>query len=285
MAGPVVGMVVGMVGGLAIQVVTAPAARAATCGSARGVTVVVDFASLGGGVRTGCAAGDPSSGLDALTRAGFGYVFARRQPGFVCRIDGAPNSDRDPCEVTSPADASWSYWHAQPGGSWSYSTAGAGSFDPAPGRVEGWAFGDHAQPPAPAPAPPATKAPTPRPTGHPSVSPTSAPVPATVPAPRPGGPGRPGTAAGPGRTGAGTRTADPTRSVPPASVPSGSGSPVRPSGASDPPRDRTGQRPAAAVSDRTGGGGLAGVLGGVVIIAALGGLAAFVARRRARPGA
>ncbi|GGN16382.1 hypothetical protein GCM10011609_66500 [Lentzea pudingi] len=113
-------------------VVTSPAS-AAPCA---GVKVVVDFAALGGGVQTGCAAGDPATGLTALTGAGFTYSFVPRQPGFVCRVNALPN----PCTMPTTS-AYWSYWHATPGGSWTYSTSGAGSYDPAPGTVEGWAFG------------------------------------------------------------------------------------------------------------------------------------------------
>lgn len=113
-------------------VAVAPAS-ASPCANVR---VVVDFAALGGGVQSGCTDIDPSDGLIALDRAGFKYSFVPRQPGFVCRINELPN----PC--TKPTtSAYWSYWHATPGGTWTYSNAGAGSHDPAPGTVEGWAFG------------------------------------------------------------------------------------------------------------------------------------------------
>lgn len=118
---------------LAGSLAVALPASAADCA---GVKVVVDFTALGGGVQTGCAAGDPTTGLAALKDAGFTYSFVPRQPGFVCTINALPN----PC--TKPTtSAYWSYWHATPGGTWTYSTSGAGSYDPAPGTVEGWAFG------------------------------------------------------------------------------------------------------------------------------------------------
>ncbi|MFJ1707053.1 flagellar hook-length control protein FliK [Kitasatospora sp. NPDC088346] len=119
----------------------APPASAAACTGTSGVTVVVDFTALGGGVQTGCAPGDPTSGLAALTGAGFGYAFHPRFPGMVCRINALPN----PCNG-APVTAYWSYWHAAHGGPWSYSTLGAGSYDPAPGDVEGRAFGAGSQP-------------------------------------------------------------------------------------------------------------------------------------------
>lgn len=114
----------------------APTALAASCSDAGGVTVVVEYgAPLGTSIR--CATGSPATGLDALKRAGHGYTFVPRQPGFVCTIDAKP----DPCN-NAPADAYWSYWHAEPGGSWSYGTAGAGSYRPIAGSIDGWSFGN-----------------------------------------------------------------------------------------------------------------------------------------------
>lgn len=119
----------------------APSARAAACGQAIGVTVVVDHGSAGG-TSIGCATGDPATGLDALKNSGHGYTFIPRQPGFVCTIDTLP----DPCN-NGPANAYWSYWHAQPRGSWSYASTGAGSYNPESGSVDGWSFGS-GQPPS-----------------------------------------------------------------------------------------------------------------------------------------
>ncbi len=113
----------------------APNAQAAPCGSHAGVTIIVeDGDSVGISVR--CATGDPATGLEALKSSGHRYTFVPRQPGFVCTIDARP----DPCN-NGPATAYWSYWHAQPGGSWSYGSTGAGSYDPPSGSIEGWSFG------------------------------------------------------------------------------------------------------------------------------------------------
>lgn len=135
-------------------------AQAAGCD---GVTVVVDFRGLGGGVQQGCAPGSPATGVAALTAAGFGYTYASRQPGFVCRINGKPGADADKCVNTSPASAYWSYWHAPAGGSWSYSNQGAATYTPARGTVEGWAFGAGEQPGMAPPAAPAPQPPAPQP--------------------------------------------------------------------------------------------------------------------------
>ena len=148
----------------------APAAEAAACSGSTGVTVVVDFGSLGGGVQVGCAGGNPGSGLAALSGAGHGYTFVPRQPGLVCQVDARPN----PCNG-APTTAYWAYWHASRGGSWSYSTLGAGGYDPAPGTVEGWAFGAGRQPGIAPPAAPAPPRPAPKPTTNPAPRPTAQP--------------------------------------------------------------------------------------------------------------
>lgn len=106
------------------------------CSGTTGVTVVADFTALGGSIVTACDPGVPTTGLAALTGAGFTYAFVPRFPGFICTIDAKPN----PCNG-APATAYWSYWHATPGGTWTYSSTGAGSYDPPQGSVEGWAFG------------------------------------------------------------------------------------------------------------------------------------------------
>jgi len=159
----------GLLAGTALAVPAGPAAAAA-CADRTAVTVVVDFASLGGGEQTRCTGSDPSSGLAALRAAGFTPTRAAQQPGyFVCRINGKPASD--PCQRTSPADAYWSYWHAQRGGSWTYSSMGAADYDPPPGTVEGWAFG--AGKPPSSPPPPRAAAAAPSRTATPRASATA----------------------------------------------------------------------------------------------------------------
>lgn len=108
------------------------------------VGVIVDGRLAGGDLRTSCAAGDPDSGLAALTAAGLSYAFVPRQPGQVCQINGFPECSRN------SAGTYWSYWWRAPGSSrWVYATQGAGSHDPAPGAVEAWVWqeGGKRQPP------------------------------------------------------------------------------------------------------------------------------------------
>jgi hypothetical protein len=193
-------------------------AQAAPCGTHAGVTIVVQYGDpLGTSV--GCATGDPATGLEALKSAGHRYAFVPRQPGFVCTIDARP----DPCN-NGPADAYWSYWHAQPGGSWSYGSIGAGSYDPPSGSVEGWAFGS-GKPPR----------------SRPPVVGTSG---STTSESAASGTGATGATAAEGRTPKSTSS-----TLPP-----------------------------------DGRGGLGGLVGGVGLIVLLGGLAAYLARRRPHVG-
>ncbi len=108
------------------------------CPTADGVTVVVDFQELGGGVYVRCAPGASSTGFEALQRAGIDYRTTIRFPGFLCRIADKPSSDH--CIDASPASAYWSYWLAPRGGQWCYSNWGAGNRNPPEGSVEGWSF-------------------------------------------------------------------------------------------------------------------------------------------------
>lgn len=127
----------------------AQATAPAPCPRGRGVTVVVDF---GSSRRTGCAPGDPRSGLDALRAAGFATVMVARFPGMVCRINGLPKPAVDACVIPPPPTRYWSYWHATRGGKWTYSSGGAGTYDPKPGTVDGWAYGPGKPPSVPPPA-------------------------------------------------------------------------------------------------------------------------------------
>ncbi|MDU0294030.1 hypothetical protein [Saccharothrix longispora] len=278
-------LAVAAVVGLA-PVAAPPHAVAADCA---GVAVVVDFRSLGGGVRTGCAAGDPASGTGALTAAGFGFTFAARQPGFVCRIDGLPGQAADPCVGTSPTSAHWSYWHARPGGSWTYSSTSASAYDPAAGTVEGWSFGAGEPPgvappaPAPKPQPPAPQPPAPQPPApNPGQPNPGQPAPGQ-PAPRPTA-DQPGQPVQPGQpTGEPGPTTTPAAGAPPSSsdAPTGGTSASSPTsaGASTAP-DAT-----SVAVDPTAGtssGGTAGFATGIVVIALLAGLGVWTARRRAK---
>ncbi len=118
----------GLVGG-GVVLGFAPAAGAATCTSAGGVSVVVDYRELGGGTFTACAAdGGGKSATAIVASVGVQLTYASRQPGFVCRVNGQPASD--PCVNASPANAYWGLWWADGSkGSWTYSSYASGSPD------------------------------------------------------------------------------------------------------------------------------------------------------------
>lgn len=121
-----------------------------------GITVVVDFQELGGGVNVRCTGRAVSDGADALDAAGISWQSVLRWGrGFVCKIAGKPAND--PCVDTPPASAYWGYWAAPRGGSWCYSNLGVLNRRPPPGSVEGWSFSLDRQggsAPAPRYAPP-----------------------------------------------------------------------------------------------------------------------------------
>src|SRR5438128_2602216 len=78
----------------AVTSAAAPAARAdGACATANGVTVVIDFHQLGGGVYVRCAEQPVGDGFAALRQAGIAFQTASRNPGFMCRIAGLPADD------------------------------------------------------------------------------------------------------------------------------------------------------------------------------------------------
>ena len=251
----------------------APPAAAAACEQGAGVTVVVDCASLGSGVQTDCAPGDPASGVEALRTSGHEPTRAAQQPGyFVCRIDGKPADD--PCQRASPEDAYWSYWTARPGGSWSYSGTGPADRDPAPGTVEGWAFGAGEPPSVAPPRERSAAAPSPRPTPSRSAAAAVRPAPRSPEAaPATAAPSRTAPAAATGaRPPSPTPVSSPTPSSVPSPVPSSTRSPVA--------------RQDAVAADRAPGdggpGSVASPLAALGVVLLLGAAGAFQLQRRRR---
>ncbi len=255
--------------GLAVAglAVTAGPAAASACAGSTGVTVVVD---TGTSVSTRCASGPSGSALTALAAVA-SVEQVQTQPGFVCRIDGFPASD--PCVRTPPATAYWAFFHAERGGSWTYSSQGAGSYAPAAGSVIGFAFGAGSAPRTAPPAPASTSTPatttaarSPTPTTRstnrpaPTTDRTSGGVAATPPASTPS---RTVTA-----TPSPTTSPAPTATAPP--TPSGGPSPVEGALASEPQ------------ASSSGGVGTLVVAGALLVL--VGGLAAWIARRRRSAG-
>lgn len=189
-----------------------PAAAAVTtgqCSTATGVTLVVDFQGLGGGRVVRCVEGVPrgTTGLGLLRLAGVSAEGTIHDgPGFVCRLNGRPGPNetlaidgdpdyRESCIETPPSSAFWSYWHADNGGSWTYSQLGGANRQVERGGYEGWSFSLNKAdgsnpPPGIKPSheiveakPEATPSPTPKPTPKPTPTPTpKPPAPTTAPA-------------------------------------------------------------------------------------------------------
>jgi hypothetical protein len=303
---------------LALGIVTAISSTAGPAEAAQrcdGVWVVVDASVLDGPVTSRCAPGSPRDGLAALEAAGHRYSSVPRFPGMVCTIDGRP----DPCNG-APTEAYWSYWHADPGGTWRYSNRGAGAHRSDPGTVEGWAFGA-GQPPRTAPPsnpPEAEPSPSPTPTTEPTPSPSPSPTARPQADPTPTATDGAGSTAEPeaSRTDDGGRAAtepDPTEAAAEAEAPE--------EAAADPAGDGTGdteatpaapppsastdlspenpaeqgeqERPPVVLEERRPddevaigapgeGGAMAGLIAGSGLAAAIAGAGVFQARRRRR---
>ncbi|HEY2575601.1 MAG TPA: hypothetical protein VGI74_04775 [Streptosporangiaceae bacterium] len=140
---------------LGTAAVTGSPARAAPepagdCTTTSGVIVAVDFAHWGGPVLRSCGT-TPTSSYTLLNQGGWHTTGTEHDgPGFICRIGYAgyhggtqyPAPAQEPCVLTPPASAYWTFWYANRGqNSWSYSQAGAMGIQPAPGSVELWVFG------------------------------------------------------------------------------------------------------------------------------------------------
>jgi hypothetical protein len=120
------------------------------CTATSGVIVAVDFGHWGGPIVRSCDS-TPTTGFSLLNEGGWRTAGTQHDgPGFVCRIgyDGYrngtqyPTPSQEPCILTPPAGAYWTFWQASPGQhTWTYSQAGAMSYHPAPGSVSLWVFG------------------------------------------------------------------------------------------------------------------------------------------------
>ncbi|MDP3969653.1 MAG: hypothetical protein Q8Q02_15390 [Nocardioides sp.] len=121
----VAGVVVGVLTMTAVLIgpLGGPAA-AAVCGPSDGVSVVVDARGLGGALSSACATeGGGKVGSEIVSGVGHPIDYVQRDPGFVCRVSGAPASD--PCVKTPPVNAYWGlFWSDGKSGTWSYASVG-----------------------------------------------------------------------------------------------------------------------------------------------------------------
>ena len=250
----------------------------AATGAEKCVGVVVDARLLGGGVRTGCAKGDPDSGLDALTAAGFRYAFAPRQPGLVCQVDGAPACDR------TTTTTYWSYWYRATGSdTWVYASEGAGSHDPEPGSTEAWVWqeGGRRQPPDVAQrtiCPVAADTPRPEKTSSTGAEQGTTKAPAAkTSAPNASTPKTSGPKTSAAATSAAPRTT--VTSAEPSATSARPGTDTTTAPPTSRPVTTPVATPAAASTGDGGGTPWLGVAAGVALVAALGGAALLRSRR------
>ncbi len=148
------------------------------CDNNQDVTVVVDFASLGGDVNLRCAPQPVDNGFEALRRANISY---EQSGGFLCRVAGKPESGE--CTNRPSSGPYWGYWHAKRGGEWKYSNYGAGARTPPPGSLDGWAYTDGDGPATPPRYPVPAAASPPTTTSHPATPTSASPIPASVSTP------------------------------------------------------------------------------------------------------
>lgn len=144
-------------------ILTSAPAQAASCSGSSGVTVVVDFNQLGGGIQQQCAR-DGGSAASMFELTGFTLDRVQSQQGFICRVAGAPADD--PC-VEPNGSAYWSlWWNDGKGGAWIYAATGADGLKVSPGAsvAFSWNQGGGRVPPSAGPVARLTAVPSPSPT-------------------------------------------------------------------------------------------------------------------------
>ena len=165
----------------AAGVVLPSPAQASTCSTGSGVSVVVDFHQLGGGVQTFCDAG--GAGENAATQfedAGHTLTYVQGEP-FVCEVDGAPATQ---CVRTPPANAYWSLWWSDgKSGTWKYSSTGVTSLEVPDGGSVALSWQGQSSQAKPRATPPGKSADSP--STSPSTHPSSSPHPSTRPSQAP----------------------------------------------------------------------------------------------------
>jgi len=262
-------------------------ATAAGCSTDHGVTVVVDFHELGGGVQTACIAdGGGETAAQLFPAAGFPLTYVQRQPGFVCQVSGKPADS--PCVNTPPADAYWGlFWSDGTSGSWTYATSGAGGQHVPDGGYVGfsWQGSDIRAAPGYRPAPHPSPSPTPTPDHDPTHAPTHDPtqpgssMPPTTEATSdsPTASTSTSAAASPSSTGRGTRHGQRAEDEQPSPTPTATGS----GSASASPS----LAPASSDPADPGDGGLPGWVAPAVVAVLFGaaGAVAMVRRQRSAP--
>jgi hypothetical protein len=110
--------------GLAVPL---PTASAAACPAGTGVTVVVEFGSVGGGVSTTCVPDGGGDSAASLFEVHHDLTRVTRFPGAVCKVDGRPGSAS--CTNMPPSNAYWGLYWKEGAGGWKYSSEGVDSLN------------------------------------------------------------------------------------------------------------------------------------------------------------
>ena len=137
-------------------VLPAAPAAAATCSSDTGVSVVVDFGALGGGISTSCVPDGGGDSAGSLFEVHHDLTRAARFQGAVCRVDGAPADAA--CQNMPPAHAYWGLFWSDGSGGWVYSSEGVDSLNVPDGGSVAFAWQDGGAQDAPGVAPRKTNA-------------------------------------------------------------------------------------------------------------------------------
>lgn len=241
------------------------------CTTATGVTIVVDFQELGGGTVVRCVENvtEGTTGLQVLHLAGLSPEGTIKEgPSFVCRVAGRPSATetlpvtgtdgyRETCVQAAPDSAFWSYWHADNGGSWTFSNYGASAREVIIGGYEGWSFSlNNTGSSNPAPGvKPYHDVPKPSPSAKPTTPPpsTAQPAPTAKPSTTKAAPSPTRSSTAPAVTPTGSPTPTPTAratpSLSPSTTPSASATPSTSSATASP--EAASAEPGAVVSSAT----------------------------------
>jgi len=149
-------------------VLPAAPSSAATCAGDTGVSVVVDFTKLGGGVATGCVADGGGDTAASLFEVDHDLTRVQQYPGAVCKVDNTPADAA--CQNMPPTDAYWGLFWSDGSGGWVYSSEGVDSLNVPDGGSVAFAWQDGGDRDYPGVAAPQTAdepspSPSPSPTG------------------------------------------------------------------------------------------------------------------------
>lgn len=226
-----------VLGAAALTVLPGAPATAATCSSATGVSVVVDFSLLGGSVAATCVTDGGGDSAGAILEVDHDLTRIAQFPGAVCKVDGTPADAQ--CQRMPPADAYWGLFWSDGSGGWVYSSEGVDGLTIPDGGSVAFAWQDGGDRDQPGIAPPQ----------HASADPS--------PSPSPDGGGNDAGDHGDGDGGQPGQPGQGASSPPPSASPSGAASPTEgPGQEGDGTHGRpgTGGRPGQGGQNRPGDG-------------------------------